>query len=583
MNREAGSSNRHPLARRSWALGLALATLAVLTGDLVFEWLDHRPGGRSFRFGAQPVLMGLFAVATIATLRWRRLGGALASFCTGGLIVFATEQLVAAHAAVVIVGFALPTVWWFLADIAQRSAPARSQDTPTQSTRRSVVGRRWLLVRSFAIASVAALGGGWAGRSIHQAIFGPTHPGSATDLAAAEAVQWAWAGGLTQRSAEVVAKVTGPAGALRVVGPDGSQRLVPPVRTIGDIAQFAVDGLRPDTTYRYAVADADTVDTARAGRFTTFPEGAGSFTLAFASCARTGSNGAVFDRIREAGPLLYTNLGDFHYGDVADDDSGEFAALMDITLSRPAQSALYRSTGVEYVWDDHDFGGLDRDSRGRPAAFATYRSHVPSRPLPHPDVGLFRSFDIGRIRMIITDCRAARTPAGHPDGPAKSMLGPLQRDWLIEELSSVGDAPLVIWVNPVPWIADVDEGADHWGGYATERAAISEAIARLAISDRLLMVSGDAHMVGLDDGTNSDYSSAGGAGFPVFHVAALDKTGEVKGGPYSHGAFPGGGQFGLVEILDDGPHLAVSLQGRSWDGRAIVDYQLELAGRTVTR
>lgn len=583
MGTEAGSWNLHIRGLRGWALGLVVATIALLSADLAFDWLDHRPGGRSFRFGAQPVLMALLATATVLALRWRRVGGALAAFSAGGLTVFATEQLVATHAAVVIVGFAIPASLWLLAGTGGPTAPPVPQETSTQTERHTRVGRRWFLVRGLAVASMSALGGAWVGRRVYEAIFGPTHPGSTMVLDDAKAVEWAWAGGLTQRSAQVVAKVTGPARALSVVDSDGSERLVPPARTTGDIVHFAVDGLRPDTSYGYAVVGADTVDTARTGRFTTFPEGAGDFTLAFASCARTGSNGAVFDRIREAKPLLYTNLGDLHYGDVADDDRGEFAALMDITLTRPAQSALYRSTGVEYVWDDHDFGGLDRASDSRPAAFATYRSHVPSRPLPHPDHGLFRSFDIGRIRMIITDCRSARTPAGHPDGPDKSMLGTLQRDWLITELSSIGDTPLVIWVNPVPWIADADEGADHWGGYATERAAISEAIAGLAISDRLLMISGDAHMVGLDDGTNSDFSSAGGAGFPVFHVAALDKRGEVKGGPYSHGAFPGGGQFGLVEIIDDRRSVAVSLQGRSWDGRPIVDYQLELAGQPVTR
>jgi hypothetical protein len=44
------------------------------------------------------------------------------------------------------------------------------------------------------------------------------------------------------------------------------------------------------------------------------------------------------------------------------------------------------------------------------------------------------------------------------------------------------------------------------------------------------MISGDAHMVAIDDGTNSDYADGGGGGFPVFHAGALDRSSSVKGG-----------------------------------------------------
>lgn len=38
--------------------------------------------------------------------------------------------------------------------------------------------------------------------------------------------------------------------------------------------------------------------------------------VAFASCVRTGSNGAAFDTIRQLDPDLFINAGDLHYGDV---------------------------------------------------------------------------------------------------------------------------------------------------------------------------------------------------------------------------------------------------------------------------
>ncbi|MFW2334417.1 hypothetical protein, partial [Ilumatobacter sp.] len=93
--------------------------------------------------------------------------------------------------------------------------------------------------------------------------------------------------------------------------------------------------------------------------------------------------------------------------------------------------------------------------------------------------------------------------------------------------------------------------------------------------DNLVMVSGDAHMVAIDDGTNSAYASDGGGGFPVLHAAALDRPGSVKGGPYSEGAFPGPGQYGKIEITDDGgATIGVRLSGSDWEGTELVDLDL---------
>ena len=88
------------------------------------------------------------------------------------------------------------------------------------------------------------------------------------------------------------------------------------------------------------------------------------------------------------------------------------------------------------------------------------------------------------------------------------------------------------------------------------------------------MVSGDAHMVALDDGSHSGYSSTGSRGFPVLQAGALDRPGSVKGGPYSHGTFPGGGQFGTVTITDDGTsRVGVELTGRTWRNAVLVSYR----------
>ena len=78
----------------------------------------------------------------------------------------------------------------------------------------------------------------------------------------------------------------------------------------------------------------------------------------------------------------------------------------------------------------------------------------------------------------------------------------------------------------------------------------------------------------IDDGTHTDYSGTGAGGFPLLQAAPLDRPGSTKGGPYTSEVFTGGGQFGLVEIQDDGgPSVGVRLEGRSWDGRLLVSLE----------
>jgi phosphodiesterase/alkaline phosphatase D-like protein len=126
-------------------------------------------------------------------------------------------------------------------------------------------------------------------------------------------------------------------------------------------------------------------------------------------------------------------------------------------------------------------------------------------------------------------------------------------------------------------------GADHWGGYATERARIADLISAIEIQG-LLMVAGDAHMLAIDDGSNTQFSAVGETSFPLLHAAALDRPGSVKGGPYSEGVFPGGGQFATIEIRDTGSdEIAVTLTGLDWTGATLVEYTFVVDSSEVGR
>ena len=282
----------------------------------------------------------------------------------------------------------------------------------------------------------------------------------------------------------------------------------------------------------------------------------------------------VFDTIRSLDPELVIFDGDIHYANISRNDQQAFRQVLDHTLTRPAQQALFQRFAVAYVWDDHDYGGTDRDSGSRAAAMATYREFVPHYPLASTSSAVYQSFSAGRVRILLTDGRSERRP--EDDGEPGTMLGPDQKQWLLDELLTARDShALTIWVSPVPWIspAEVDGEGDDWGAFAAEREEISRFIAEHRLASSLLMVSGDAHMLAIDDGANSDYSGTGTAGFPVFHCAALDRPGSVKGGPYSHGAIPGGGQFGHISIDDNGEAVAVVLTGRNWRNEILITHE----------
>jgi len=109
---------------------------------------------------------------------------------------------------------------------------------------------------------------------------------------------------------------------------------------------------------------------------------------------------------------------------------------------------------------------------------------------------------------------------------------------------------------------------DNWGWYPEERENIANFIKENDIA--ICIVSGDAHMSAIDDGTNSDYASGGGAPIPVFHAGPLDRTPSLKGGPYSHGRSGIRGQYGIMDVLDDGgDQICITWTVKNYEGKIV--------------
>lgn len=451
----------------------------------------------------------------------------------------------------------------------------------------------------------------WVRRTYIRYVEGPTHPRSSLTALPVTTVRWIWSGAQTATSFTVNARLAHDSAAVYLAVSRSSDMAAPlrygPVaahrRLNNRVVSITADGLAPDTSYYYAIQADGVLDRSRQGHARTFPTGAGAFTLAVGTCAMTGSNGRVFDTIREwprlleplrllddppgltqpgTAPVFYLQTGDLHYEDVSINDPNAYRTAFERVLAAPAQAALYRAMPIVYLWDDHDFGRNDEDrtAPGRDAAQRVYRQYVPHHPLPAGTVRgpIHRAFTAGRVRFILTDTRSEKSPVAEPDTAEKTMLGPAQKAWFKRELLNARDThALIVWVCSVPWIGAPDPSCDFWGGFATERRELADFIAEHHVHN-LLMISGDAHMVAIDDGRNSDYATDGGARFPVFHAAALDRKGNTKGGPYSHGARTGGGHFGLVTVEDTGgATITVTLTARDYRGEAIVSHTFQVA------
>jgi phosphodiesterase/alkaline phosphatase D-like protein len=403
----------------------------------------------------------------------------------------------------------------------------------------------------------------------------------------AEEVHGPWSGAVTPTSAVVKASLKNtPSDVALLVSTAADlsnpiKYTISPSQSKGGVVGFEAIDLIPATQYHYALEISGVVDKSRICQFQTFPNpGPASFRFAFAACAETGSSHAVFNTIHEEQPLFYMNVGDFHYSDIKKSDSEKFREAYQKILSSPTQSELYRRVPLIYTWDDHDYAGNNSDatSPARATARAIYQEWVPHYPLVegHGDVPIYQSFVVGRVKFLVSDMRSERSKAGAPDNAGKTMMGAKQKAWFKSELLAARNKyPLIFWINSVPWITPAPEitntngempnAKDFWGSYATERREIADFIKQNQIQG-LCLLSGDAHMLAADDGTNSDFATAGGAPLPVMQAGPLDRPKSLKGGPYSQGTYlpaKGEGCYGLVTVDDQGQQIQVAFSGRN--------------------
>lgn len=266
-------------------------------------------------------------------------------------------------------------------------------------------------------------------------------------------------------------------------------------------AVVTVDGLKPQTSYRYAVGLNGHSHILPVYQFTT-PAAAGqpsAFRIAFGGGAGyVPENERMWNTIRDTDPDAILLLGDNVY---IDDPESEVMQRYTYQRrqSRPEWRRLTAACPVYTIWDDHDFstndswGGaqIDVPFWKKDYVFEIFRQNWANPGYGGGDdqPGCWYSFQIGDVDFIMLDCRYYRTS---PRQEPRSMLGPVQKQWLKQQLAEATGTFKVI-CSSVPWdFRTKGDSLDTWNGYKQEHEEILSFIDQRKIQGVVLM-SADRH------------------------------------------------------------------------------------------
>ncbi len=289
-----------------------------------------------------------------------------------------------------------------------------------------------------------------------------------------------------------------------IVWPDSEpQRMIPSatVQTSASedfTAKIRVAGLKPDTAYHYRIEINGQLGKATFRFRTPGPAKEGiRLRIAFGGGAGyVPPNESVWSTIRDQKPDLLFLLGDNVYID--DPTTPQMQRYCYYRRqSRPEFRRLVAEIPVYSIWDDHDFG--TNDCSGGPAIeHPTWKRsvyHIFRRNWVNPAYGggddhpgCYYDFSLGDIHFVMLDGRYYRDPNAHPP----SMLGPVQRTWLLETLKR-SEGKFRILCSPVPWVYRAKgDSKDTWNGFREERTEIFDWLFEKQIPG-VFLLSADRH------------------------------------------------------------------------------------------
>lgn len=275
-------------------------------------------------------------------------------------------------------------------------------------------------------------------------------------------------------------------------------------------AVVGVDGLKPNTQYYYELMVNGAPGSIRR-TFSTFPAlgTKTKFQVGFGGGAGyTPQHERMWSTIVSHHPVAFLFLGDNVYI-----DHPEQSEVQQYCYYRRRSCPEFRNfagnTAIYAIWDDHDFGtndcigGADIDKpQWKRQVWNVFCNNWnnPSYGGSKSQPGCWFDFSIGDVDFFMLDGRYYRTD---PQKDNPSMLGPVQKKWLLEKLKA-SKATFKVLASPVPWAfgtkpsiqttrrGKVQGGLDTWEGFKKEREEIFSFLEENKI-EGVILLSADRH------------------------------------------------------------------------------------------
>ena len=293
-------------------------------------------------------------------------------------------------------------------------------------------------------------------------------------------------------------------------------------------AVVEVTGLKPDTVYHYQVlvgGKPAKIDPAPTFRTFPAPGSKSRFQVVFGGGAGyTPQHERMWDTLLKHRPLAFLAMGDNVYIDEPESPETQRYCYYR-RQSRPEYRRFVSATPMFAIWDDHDFGtndcigspGID-DIPWKIPVWNVFKENFvnPSYGGGLKQPGVWFDFTIDGVHFIMPDCRYYRTS---PKLPSPTMIGPVQKKWLLERLmaSKASGATFTVLASSVPWTTGTKPGSkDTWDGFPQEREEIFSFIKDNRI-EGVFLISADRHR---SDAYKNDRPGA----YPLYEASSSKLT-----------------------------------------------------------
>jgi alkaline phosphatase D len=266
-------------------------------------------------------------------------------------------------------------------------------------------------------------------------------------------------------------------------------------------ALIDIEGLEPATQYYYnVIINGHPSFNSNLPVFQTYPVKGkrARFSVGFGGGAGyVPPNERMWSVISSHKPSGFLFMGDNVYINMPEQPNGVHYYTYYRRQARSEFKRLVSSTASYAIWDDHDASTDDvwmGPYKNKPVwklpLLEVFQQNWNNPGYGDPEwPGCWFDFSIADVDFFMLDGRFYRT---NPFLDNPTMLGPVQKKWLLEKLKK-SQAKIKVIASPVPWsLASKGEARDTWNGFKKERKEIFDFLAENKING-VILLSADRH------------------------------------------------------------------------------------------